>query len=91
MSPASINDLARMSLNTAIIRGKTSKDLSHDGTFFGILEDAKRVPRCKRVREIKAPSRVHRSTGRVGRYSHLLPHRTPPPWGGCREDSDREN
>ena len=34
-----INDLAMMSFNTAIIRGKTSKDLSHNDTFFGILEE----------------------------------------------------
>lgn len=34
-----INDLARQSFNNAIIRGKISKDLSHDDTFFGILEE----------------------------------------------------
>ena len=34
-----INDLARQAFNNAIIRGKTSKDLSHDETFFGILEE----------------------------------------------------
>ena len=34
-----INDLARQAFNTAIIRGKTSKDLSHNDTFFGILEE----------------------------------------------------
>ncbi len=42
-----INNLARQAFNTAITRGKTSKDLSHDDTFFGILEDAKRVPCSK--------------------------------------------
>ena len=36
-----INDLARQAFNNAIIRGKTSKDLSHDETFFGILEELK--------------------------------------------------
>ena len=34
-----INDLARQAFSTAIIRGKTSKELSHDDTFFGILEE----------------------------------------------------
>ena len=34
-----INNLARQAFNNAIIRGKTSKDLSHDETFFGILEE----------------------------------------------------
>lgn len=34
-----INQLAQTAFNTAIIRGKTSKDLSHDDTFFGILEE----------------------------------------------------
>lgn len=34
-----INDLARQAFGTAIIRGKTSKDHSHDDTFFGILEE----------------------------------------------------
>lgn len=42
-----INKLAQTAFNTAITRGKTSKDLSHDDTFFGILEDAKRVPCSK--------------------------------------------
>lgn len=34
-----INDLARQAFNNAIIRGKTSKETSHDDTFFGILEE----------------------------------------------------
>lgn len=34
-----INNLAQQAFNTAIIRGKTSKDLSHDENFFGILEE----------------------------------------------------
>ena len=34
-----LNNLARQAFNTAIIRGKTSKELSHDDTFFGILEE----------------------------------------------------
>jgi hypothetical protein len=34
-----INNLAQQAFNTAIIRGKTSKDPSHNDTFFGILEE----------------------------------------------------
>lgn len=34
-----INKLAQTAFNTAIIRGKTNKDLSHNDTFFGILEE----------------------------------------------------
>ena len=36
-----LNDLARQAFNNAIIRGKTSKETSHDDTFFGILEELK--------------------------------------------------
>lgn len=36
-----INQLAQTAFNTAIIRGKTSKDISHDDTFFGIFEELK--------------------------------------------------
>ena len=36
-----INELAQTAFNTAIIRGKTSKDFSHNDTFFGILEELK--------------------------------------------------
>jgi NTP pyrophosphatase (non-canonical NTP hydrolase) len=36
-----INQLAQTAFDTAIIRGKTSKVLSHDDTFFGILEELK--------------------------------------------------
>lgn len=36
-----INDLAKQAYNNAIIRGKTSKDISHDDTFFGVLEELK--------------------------------------------------
>ena len=36
-----INDLARTAFNTAIIRGKTEKDLPHLDAFFGILEELK--------------------------------------------------
>lgn len=36
-----INDLAKQAYNNAIIRGKTSKDTTHDDTFFGILEELK--------------------------------------------------
>lgn len=34
-----INELAKQAHETAVKRGKTSKDLSHDETFFGILEE----------------------------------------------------
>ena len=34
-----INKLAEQAFNNAIIRGKTNKDLSHNDTFFGILEE----------------------------------------------------
>ena len=47
-----ISDLARQAFNTAIIRGKTSKDLSHDETFFGILEE---------LREFREASEVEKS------------------------------
>lgn len=36
-----INQLAQTAFNTAIIRGKTQKDLSHNETFFGILDELK--------------------------------------------------
>lgn len=36
-----INQLAQTAFNTAIIRGKTSKDTTHDETFFSILEELK--------------------------------------------------
>ena len=36
-----INQLAQAAFNTAIIRGKTQKDLSHNETFFGILDELK--------------------------------------------------
>lgn len=36
-----INDLAYQAFNTAIIRGKTCKDTTHEETFFSILEELK--------------------------------------------------
>lgn len=36
-----INQLAQTAFNTAIIRGKTSKDTTHDETFFSILSELK--------------------------------------------------
>ena len=36
---ARIINLAEQAFNNAIIRGKTSKDTTHDDTFFGILEE----------------------------------------------------
>lgn len=44
-----INDLARQAFNTAIIRGKTSKEISHDDTFFGILEELKEFREASEV------------------------------------------
>lgn len=44
-----INKLAEQAFNNAIIRGKTSKDLSHDDTFFGIFEE---------LREFRAASEI---------------------------------
>ena len=34
-----INQLAQTAYKTAIIRGKTSEDATHDETFFGVLEE----------------------------------------------------
>lgn len=36
-----INDLARQAFNNAIIRGKTSKDATHNDSFFDILDELK--------------------------------------------------
>lgn len=36
-----INDMARVAFNTAIIRGKTAKDMNHLDTFFGIFSELK--------------------------------------------------
>lgn len=36
-----INELALTAFNTAIIRGKIEKDLSHNETFFGIFDELK--------------------------------------------------
>lgn len=44
-----INDLARQAFNTAIIRGKTSKETSHDDTFFGILEELREFREASEV------------------------------------------
>ena len=44
-----INDLARQAFDTAIIRGKTNKDLSHNDTFFGILEELKEFRQASEV------------------------------------------
>ena len=48
-----LNDLARQAFNTAILRGKTDKDLSHNDTFFGIFEE---------LREFRAASEVDKSS-----------------------------
>lgn len=44
-----INDLARQAFNNAIIRGKTSKETSHDDTFFGILEELREFREASEV------------------------------------------
>ena len=36
-----INELAQTAFNTAIIRGKTAKDMNHLDTFFGIFSELK--------------------------------------------------
>lgn len=36
-----INQLAQTAFETAIIRGKTARDMNHLGTFFGILSELK--------------------------------------------------
>ena len=36
-----INQLAQTAYKTAIIRGKTAKDMNHLDTFFGILSELK--------------------------------------------------
>ena len=36
-----INELAQTAYETAIIRGKTAKDMNHLDTFFGILSELK--------------------------------------------------
>ena len=47
-----INQLAQTAFNTAIIRGKTSKDATHDETFFSILEE---------LREFREASEIDKS------------------------------
>ena len=44
-----INNLARQAFNTAIIRGKTLKDLSHNDTFWSILEELKEFREASEV------------------------------------------
>lgn len=48
-----INKLAQTAYNTAITRGKTSKDLSHDDTFFGILEELREFRVASEFRKSK--------------------------------------
>lgn len=36
-----INELAQTAFDTAIIRGKTARDMNHLDTFFGILSELK--------------------------------------------------
>ena len=81
-----INDLARQSYNTAILRGKTTKDPLHDETFWGILEELK---------EYRAASEhtksIYRGTGRTHRRTHLLPHRASLPRHRYRSHTHRKN
>lgn len=44
-----INDMAMTAFNTAIIRGKTQKDLSHNDTFWSILEELKEFREASEV------------------------------------------
>jgi hypothetical protein len=44
-----INKLAEQAFNTAIIRGKRSKDSTHDDTFFGILEELREFREASEV------------------------------------------
>lgn len=44
-----INKLAEQAFNNAIIRGKTSKDTTHDETFFGILEELREFREASEV------------------------------------------
>ena len=44
-----INQLAQTAYETAIIRGKTAKDMNHDDTFFGILSELKEFREASEV------------------------------------------
>ena len=44
-----INQLAQTAYETAIIRGKTAKDMNHDDTFFGILSALKEFREASEV------------------------------------------
>ena len=44
-----INNLARQAFNTAIIRGKTSKDTTHNETFFSILSELKEFRKASEI------------------------------------------
>lgn len=44
-----INELAQTAFDTAIIRRKTSKNLSHNETFFGIFEELKEFRNASEV------------------------------------------
>lgn len=44
-----INQLAQTAFNNAIIRGKTQKDLSHNDSFWGILEELKEFREASEV------------------------------------------
>jgi NTP pyrophosphatase (non-canonical NTP hydrolase) len=46
-----INQLAQTAFDTAIIRGKTSKDTTHDETFFGILEELREFREASEVKK----------------------------------------
>ena len=44
-----INELAQTAFDTAIIRGKTAKDMNHLDTFFGILSELKEFREASEV------------------------------------------
>ena len=44
-----INNLAQTAFNTAIIRGKTAKDMNHLDTFFGIFSELKEFREASEV------------------------------------------
>ena len=48
-----INDLARQSYNNAIVRGKTSKNLSHLDTLYSIFEELKEFKQADETKNSK--------------------------------------
>jgi NTP pyrophosphatase (non-canonical NTP hydrolase) len=46
-----INQLAQTAFDTAIIRGKTARDMNHLDTFFGILSELKEFREASEVKK----------------------------------------